>query len=255
MMQGMPVPRDRLARPGPDAAARRAAWQALALGGLAPAVALLAGCGALPAPAGAGPDASPNTGSHTSSDAPQGARVFAGPVKEAGSHAEALRVWRDAEDVNAWIGAHFVYDRARALRLSETQRLAGARLPIHEPAAFFAEPRGVCVDLAHFAVQTLRVIDPGSQPTYLMIEFDPLTLSGQVLRRHWLVSFRRDGRHFFFADSKRPGHIAGPHASVQDFIDDYARYRGRTIVAHAERDSHQRQQRRRAERQVRDDRP
>ena len=50
------------------------------------------------------------------------------------------------------------------------------------------------------------------------------------------------GKVFFFADSKRPGHIAGPYDSVAAFIGDYARYRGRRIVSYRELESYRRQQ-------------
>ena len=68
-------------------------------------------------------------------------------------------------------------------------------------------------------------------------------LSGHTLRLHWMASFRRDGQIFFFADSERPGHIAGPYATAQAFIDDYAAYRGRPVVRFLELDSLQRQPR------------
>lgn len=129
---------------------------------------------------------------------------------------------------------------ARALRLSETQRQRNGRLPIIAPAQFFAHPQGVCVDLARFALETLRHIDPAARASYLMIEFDPLTVAGNTLRRHWLVAYESQGRHFFFADSKRPGVVAGPYASTREFIDEYAAYRGRRIVAFQERDSFER---------------
>jgi hypothetical protein len=79
-----------------------------------------------------------------------------------------------------------------------------------------------------------------------MIEFAPLTVAGNVLRRHWLAGFERDGRRWYFADSKRPGHLAGPYASAAAFVDEYARYRGREIVAFAERDSYERTMRAKA---------
>jgi hypothetical protein len=103
-------------------------------------------------------------------------------------------------------------------------------LPIHGAGAFYVSPSGVCVDLARFAVETLRVIDAQSNPRYLMIEFDPLTISGNTLRRHWIATFERGGQRYYFADSKRPGYVAGPYATTQAFIDDYAKYRGRRIV-------------------------
>jgi hypothetical protein len=222
-------------RPGP--AARAALAAALVVG--APA-----GCGTMPGTADPG------------SDAPEEQTRADTPFTQAPTYAATLAQWRSADDVNAWIGARFSYDMARAMQLSETQRQQnGGRLPILEPAAFFLAPSGVCVDLARFAVETLRAVDPGAKPAYLMIEFDPSVIAGNVLRRHWLVSFQKDGQYFFFADSKRPGHIAGPYASTQEFITAYARYRGRQVVAFRELPSYERRVRTLAVKQVREDRP
>jgi hypothetical protein len=165
------------------------------------------------------------------SDAPEARALPATPPREAASYSEAIARWRDADDINAWIGARFEYDMQRALRLSETQRARHGRLPIHAPDAFFAAPKGVCVDLARFAVETLRRIHPASKPSYLMIEFAPASIQGQVLRRHWVARFERDAQFYFFADSKRPGHVAGPYPDNAAYIKDYAAYRGRDIVA------------------------
>lgn len=197
----------------------------------------------------------PRGAADPSSDAPEdgGRRITA--FKDASSYEEALRVWQGAEDVNAWIGARFSYDMARAMRLSETQRRGAGSLPIHPPARFFAEPSGVCVDLARFGVETLRAIDPGAQPRYLMIEFAPVSVAGNTLRMHWVTSFRRDGRYYFFADSKRPGHIAGPYDSLQAFVAEYAAYRGRRILAFREADGYERTQRSPAGRRSRAERP
>jgi hypothetical protein len=140
------------------------------------------------------------------------------------------------------------------MRLSETQRVHGAPLPIHAPADFFHHPKGVCVDLARFGVETLRRLDPGLKPRYVMIEFDPATIRGNVLRRHWVAAFERDGRLYFLADSRRPGHIAGPYASIREYLTDYAAYRGRKIVAARERDSYLRQARSLAAREMRAER-
>ena len=166
------------------------------------------------------------------SDAPDPG--FRRPQGTAGpdTYAQALSSWTTAESVNAWIGARFSYDPARALALSETARAAPTRIAIHEPERFFLEPRGICVDLARFAVATLRRVEPTVRTEYLMVEFAPVIVSGQVLRRHWLATFQRDGKHYFFADSKRPGHMAGPYDSVAAFIAEYGSYRGRPIVAH-----------------------
>jgi hypothetical protein len=202
----------------------------------------LAGCGSLPA-------------ADPASDAPGARFTDQARFTQAGTYAETLKRWRSAEDVNAWIGAKFEYDRARALQLSETQRQQNGRLPIHSPEAFFAAPSGVCVDLARFGVETLRTIDPAAKPAYVMIEFDPVKIAGNTLRRHWVASFERDGQRYFFADSKRPGHLAGPYASTQEYIDDYARYRGRQIVAYREVESYERRTRTLATKQSREARP
>jgi len=206
-------------------------WLLLAVSGL-----LVGGCSTMP------PDAS---------DAPEATHVRNQAFVAAASHGEALARWRTAEDVNAWIGARFEYDRARAMLLSETQRQKSARLPIHAPAAFFESPRGVCVDLTRFAVETLRAIEPAARPAFVMIEFEPVTVGGNTLRLHWLASFRRGEDYYFFADSKRPGHIAGPYASPAAFMAEYEAYRGRKVVAYRELPSYERTTRARAARQDR----
>jgi hypothetical protein len=201
------------------------------------AAALLVGCGTLPDRA------------DPASDAPEARSAGRWPVKEAASYTEALKLWQGADDVNAWIGARFRYDRARALQLSETQRLQNGHLAVYRPDDFFAAPSGVCVDLARFGVETLRAMGPDSKPKYVMIEFEPISIAGNTLRRHWVASYQRDGQHYYFADSKRPGHIAGPYASTGEFIAEYARYRDRGIVSFRELESFERQQRTLAARQ------
>jgi hypothetical protein len=192
---------------------------------------ILAACGSLPERADPGSDA----------PEPHGPRLGAFP--DAGSYRQALQVWKTPEDVNAWIGARFSYDTARAMALSETQRGRSTPLSIHPPQEFFVAPSGVCVDLSRFAVETLQRIDPRRTPKYLRIEFAPVTVAGNTLRVHWLASFKRDGHYYYFADSKRPGHIAGPYAAVEDFIHEYATYRGRQVVSFQERESYRRKER------------
>ncbi|MDD5335400.1 MAG: hypothetical protein PHS32_16835 [Rhodoferax sp.] len=188
------------------------------------------------------------------SDAPERQRIRVGAFKDATSYSQALQVWRTAEDLNAWIGARFRYDMSRAMLLSESQRGRSGPLPIYPPHDFFTAPSGVCVDLSRFAVETLRQIDREAKANYLMIEFSPVTISGNTLRLHWLASFTRDGKYYFFADSKRPGHIAGPYANAAQFIAEYSVYRNRTIVAFRELDSYQRKRRTLAPKQSREER-
>lgn len=185
------------------------------------------------------------------SDAPESRSAPAAGLALPASYGDALATWRSVEDVNAWIGARFEYDFNRAARLSETQRARGGRVEIHAPEAFFAEPSGICVDLARFGVETLRAVAPQTNPRYLMIEFDPVVIKGNTLRRHWVAQVERDGQLYFFADSKRPGHVAGPYASVEAYTEAYSRYRGRPIVAHRSLDSYERRMKARAEKTAR----
>jgi hypothetical protein len=186
------------------------------------------------------------------SDEPEATPAIRNAAPAPASYAQALQVWQRAEDLSAWLGERFEYDTARALRLSETQRTRHGGLPIHEPAVFFASPRGVCVDVARFAVESLRAIDPQARAGYLMIEFDPATLSGQTLRRHWVATFERGGHLYVFGDSKRPGHLAGPYPDAAAFVADYAHYRGRAVVAFRQLASYERQRRQLATRQPRE---
>jgi hypothetical protein len=201
------------------------------------AAALLWGCGTLPA------------SSDAASDAPEpNARAAVRSLPMPASYAEALAAWHAPRDVNAWIGAKFEYDTDRAVALSESQRRAGPAPRIVEPAAFYDRPAGVCVDLARFAVETLKQVSPEVEARYLMIEFDPATLRGQVLRRHWVVVYDSPEGLRVFADSKRPGVIAGPYRTVDEFIAEYARFRQRQVVSYRELDSYQRRQRTQAKR-------
>lgn len=172
--------------------------------------------------------------------------VAATPAPGPHSHAAALAAWQRPEDIAAWLGANFRYDGERALQLSESQRALGAAPRIHEAGAFFERPVGICVDLARFGVETLNAVMPQARARYLMIEFNPATVRGQVLRRHWVTLFDGPQGLWVMADSRRPGHLAGPYRSTEAFVQDYAAYRGREIVAHRELDSFARKTRQRA---------
>jgi hypothetical protein len=179
----------------------------------------------------------------SASDAPESPRDTTAVFKAADSYEHALQIWKTPEDISAWVSANFAYDTVRAMRLSETQRSKNKDFPIYTPSQFFATKGGVCVDLSRFGVETLKSIDPQSDPKYLMIEFAPIHVAGNTLRFHWLACFRRDGQAYFFADSKRPGLIAGPHKDAAEFVRDYEQYRGRKILAFREVESYKKQQR------------
>jgi hypothetical protein len=177
------------------------------------------------------------------SDEPEWPRDGSLQIKAADTYQHALQIWKAAEDINAWIAVNFSYDTLRSMHLSETQRRKEGQVSIHAPSTFFETKTGVCIDLARFGLETLRSIDPDSDPKYLRIEFDPIQIQGNTLRVHWLVSFRRDAQIYFFADSKRPGYITGPYSDAQFFINEYEQYRGRRIVTFRELESYKRRQR------------
>lgn len=197
----------------------------------------------------------PSSIADSASDAPEFSRLSPPNFIEVVSYQDALRTWRTPKDINAWIGAKFAYDAPRALALSETQRSGNNTISVYEPGEFFATPSGVCVDLSRFAVEMLYRIAPDMHPNYIMIEFTPVEIKENTLRLHWLASFCRDGNYYFFADSKRPGYIAGPYASITEFIVEYSQYRGRTIISFQEVASYQRKPRTIKLKQGRDEQP
>jgi hypothetical protein len=174
-------------------------------------------------------------------DEPEFERNLSIPIQGVDSYSRALDLWKTAEDINGWIAGSFIYDKPRALKLSSNQRTKNRGIPVYNPSVFFESKTGVCVDLARFGVETLKIIDPNSDPKYLMIEFDPIQINSNTFRLHWLVSFKRDGMTYVFCDSKRPGYIAGPYKSTQEFIREYEQYRGRKILAYRELESYQKQ--------------
>jgi hypothetical protein len=171
--------------------------------------------------------------------------VAVGVLHAETAYDHAVTIWTSPEEINAWIAANFSYDTARAIQLSAGQRANNPAVPIYAPSAFFETGSGVCVDLARFGVETLRRVAPESHPRYLMLELEPVQIRGNTLRLHWLASFRRDGKLFFFADSKRPGLIAGPYDDVQAFVADYAAD-GRRVVAFREAETYEKPRRARA---------
>jgi hypothetical protein len=171
-------------------------------------------------------------------DAPEARNRPAAPLSNVPkTYADALATWKVPEDIARFADATFVYDRARAIALAEPTDSRAPRPAIHRPETMYAKPEGVCIDLARFGVETLNRLDATFAARYLMLEFEPVVIDGRTLRRHWVASFRRDGKVWFFADSRRPGHVAGPYDSVDAFIEDYARYRSRPIVKWRETDS------------------
>jgi Transglutaminase-like domain len=165
------------------------------------------------------------------------------------SYTQALDIWKTAEDINQWVAGSFTYDRPRAITLSSNRKSGNKEISIYTPSEFFTARTGVCVDLARFGVETLKKIAPDSDPKYLMIEFQPVQINGNIFRLHWLVSFKKDGKNYFFCDSKRPGFMAGPYESTQVFINGYEKFRGRHIVAYRELESYKKKKKLKSKKQ------
>jgi hypothetical protein len=169
--------------------------------------------------------------------------------KSADSYEQLLHIWKTPEDINTWIAGNFSYDMDRAIQLSETQRSKNEQLAIYHPSELFIKKTGVCVDLSRFGVETLKHINSKFEPRYLMIKFDPIQISGNTLRLHWMVSYVQNGKRYFFADSKRPGHIAGPYNDTQEFIESYSEYRDRKIESFKELETYKKKRRNRRQKQ------
>lgn len=142
---------------------------------------------------------------------------------------EAINKWNNPYDIENWIGAYFEYDLKRAIDLGENSS-ERASVGILSPDEFYNDPRGVCVDLSRFAVETLNKIDSGSQAKYLMIEFEPIEIEGIVLRKHWVATYQSDKGYYVFGDSKRPGNVVGPFKNVESFIKEYEIFRSRKVT-------------------------
>ena len=147
------------------------------------------------------------------------------------SYEAALKQWKTISDVNNWIKGNFRYDIERAKQLAENSSLR-EKTGIYSPAELYQTPKGVCIDLSRFAVETINLIDTAKHLQYLMIEFEPIIIDGMSIKKHWAAIYHDTTGYYILADSKRPGHIAGPYENVEDFITEYQTFRDRRIIAY-----------------------
>ena len=166
------------------------------------------------------------------------------------SYADLIAQWKSVEDINNWIGKNFSYDMDKALRVSRADALENRSAQILAPEEFISAKKGICVDLARFGHETLSKVAPELNPRYLMIEFVPIKKDGSVLRLHWIVLFEKGGKFYTFADSNRPGVIAGPHDSIESLVAAYQVFRGREVVSHKVLDSYKKKQKKKMSRQA-----
>lgn len=159
------------------------------------------------------------------------------------SYEKVLESWTTPEEISLWVQANFRYDHERAFRFSENRRDVEEGVRVLSPWEFFDAKSGVCLDLSRFCLETLARISPESKPRYLLISFEPVEIKGNTFRQHWMVSFRKKDEVYFFCDSHRPGHMAGPYSKAEDFIQEYGTYRGRKVVSFQELDTYERKKR------------
>jgi hypothetical protein len=185
---------------------------------------------------------SPSGTARKLSDAPEDfEKIHKGP--EYPSYSIALEKWKSINEIADWMRQYFSYDFSRALVLSETNRKDTQKAAVYSPAELYLKKKGVCIDLARFGVETMRKIFPEAHPKYVMIEFTPIIIKGKIIRKHWIASYQKEGKYYYFADSKRPGYIAGPYNYTEEFINQYERYRGREIVSFKELDDFKKKRR------------
>ena len=146
------------------------------------------------------------------------------------SYETALKQWKTLTNVNTWIKENFSYSIERAKQLAENSPTR-EKTGIYSPSELYQLRNGVCIDLTRFAVETINLLDSSKHMQYLMIEFEPIIIDSSVIKKHWMAVYQDSSGYSFLADSKRPGHIAGPYKNVETFITEYQTYRGRKIIS------------------------
>ncbi len=144
------------------------------------------------------------------------------------TYKKALQQWKTVGDINHWIQSNFKYSMERAKKLAENS-LNRNKTTIYAPEEFYQIKKGVCVDLSRFTVETINKIDSTKHAQYLMINFEPITIDGKIIRKHWIALYQDAHGYYLLGDSKRPGHIDGPYEKIDDFITIYEKYRKRKI--------------------------
>lgn len=168
------------------------------------------------------------------------------------SYEASLKRWKSVSDVNHWMENSFHYNIERAKQLADNSQ-ERAKINIYSPAELYQIKSGVCIDLSRFAVETINIIDTSKHVQYLLIEFEPISLDGNILKNHWTAIYHDASGHYILADSKRPGHIAGPYQNVEDFISEYQIFRNRKILSWRVLDSYQKQKKKKTSQLTRPD--
>ncbi len=175
-------------------------------------------------------------------DVPGECRVRGGAPTEQDTFARTVAGWDSIQDLNDWIGANFEYDKPR-MGLFGQNVPAKERPPVYTPDEVLAKKKAVCFDLSRFAYEALKnmpMTPPVQGLKYVMIQFKPENINGAIIGKHWMISYQKDGKFYFTADSRCPGRVYGPYDSVEKFQQCYARFRDRTIQSISLRDTYRR---------------
>jgi hypothetical protein len=165
------------------------------------------------------------------SDAPNDLLVHQSNASEGISSYEAsVKQWTTITDVNNWMKQNFHYEINRAKHLAENSSTR-EKTGIYSPAELYQIKKGVCIDLSRFAVETINIIDTSKHVQYLLIEFEPIMIDSSIIKKHWTAIYQDVLGYYIIADSKRPGHVAGPYQNVDDFISEYQTFRNRKILS------------------------
>ena len=143
------------------------------------------------------------------SDAPNETSFNKASLTYPTSYGKALQQWKTVTAVNDWIKNNFSYDMERAKSLAENGSDRG-KVNIYSPDEFYQVKKGICVDLSRFTVETINNIDAFNNTQYLMIEFEPITIDGKIIRKHWISVHEDINGYYLLGDSKRPGYIVEP---------------------------------------------
>ena len=164
------------------------------------------------------------------SDASNDTTFYQSGTDDSISYETILTQWKTVANVNNWIKENFRYSFDRAKQLADNSPTR-EQLHIYSPAKLYQTKKGVCIDLARFAVETINILDTSKHIQYLMIEFEPIIIDSSIIKKHWMAVYRDSSGYYFLADSKRPGFITGPYRTVADFVADYQTYRDRKIIS------------------------
>ncbi|MCG8313843.1 MAG: transglutaminase-like domain-containing protein [Pseudomonadales bacterium] len=135
---------------------------------------------------------------------------------------DIVKHWQGPEDIVNWAGKNYSYDFDRGSIMS-----AGNSLTVYEPQEFFERGCGVCIDFSHFIVSTLRKINPELRPYLFRMEYKiPNDFRGSPFYSHWSAAYQKQDKWFVLGDSKLGGMISGPYNTLDDYREDYSRYRG-----------------------------